>query len=190
MSCNSLMQRAPESGYDSGSRSADQRSHSSGFYKTSSQEVDSRDTYPDAAIDIKIRLKQLENQLSSNRDLDQYSKALPWFHSDAEKVEFLNSGGFSERQNWLQSHNFGGRQARVMSDLQEVVHNQDIVIGMPDALVKKSWGDPQSIEISGRPAFRNERWKYTKNISTSDGFKAEQKFVYFEGGKVVGWEVE
>jgi hypothetical protein len=74
--------------------------------------------------------------------------------------------------------------------MKDLVDAQDIALGMPQALVRQSWGDPDSIDASGNPQFRNERWHYYKFVSSQDGYKPERKTVYFEGGKVVGWEIE
>ena len=179
------LERSPESGYPAGDTS-----HRAGFSKKQSADQNARDEVAPDTVDTKIRLKQWENQLSSQRDLDQYSKALPWFHNDEEKLDFFSAGGFEARQKWLNTQGFSSRAARLTADLQEVVRAQDIALGMPESLVKKSWGDPINIEVSGRPAFHNQRWHYKRNISTPDGFKTEHKIVYFEGGKVVGWESE
>lgn len=61
---------------------------------------------------------------------------------------------------------------------------------MPAEYVKKSWGEPVNIEVSGNPIYRNERWQYNKQVATPQGYKQEKRYVYFEGGRVVGWETE
>jgi hypothetical protein len=138
----------------------------------------------------KIGLKKMEGRLSSQREIDQYSKALPWFESDDEKSEFLKLSDYESKQMWLNQKNFPQRALKTQSDMEELVQAKDIAVGMPAPLVKRSWGEPDSIEVSGNPQFKNERWKYNQFLSTSDGYKAERKIVYFEGGKVVGWEIE
>ena len=35
-------------------------------------------------------------------------------------------------------------------------------------------GDPDKIEVSGNPQFKNERWKYNNYISTKEGYKLEK----------------
>jgi hypothetical protein len=177
----STFYRSPESGYNSSSHKAD-----SNWKKTSedtSNVIESR-------TDRKVELKQLENGLSGKRELEQYSKALPWFNGDDEKIEFLRLRTYEQKQEWLISKDLPSRSKAVTSRMQGVVDAQDIAVGMPEALVKKSWGEPQEIDVSGIPEFRNLRWKYKKFISTPDGYKSERKTVYFEGGRVVGWEVE
>lgn len=177
------------------------RSASSGYSGRGSSSSNSQKKYsishgadsfraPDAPMSQKTRLKQLENSLSSKKETEQYSKALANFKDDAERIDFLSLPGFEARQKWLRENDFNSRSSRVIGEMQELVMAQDIAIGMPQALVKQSWGDPDAVEVSGNPQFKNERWRYNKFISTPDGFKPEKKLVYFEGGKVVGWEVE
>lgn len=136
------------------------------------------------------KLKSLENKLTSSKEVEQYSKALPYMTSDFEKMEFLSLEGFEERQLWLSQKNFPTRPTESAKSLQELVDARDIALGMPQTLVKRSWGDPDAVEVSGNPRFKNERWTYETNVSTPDGYRLEKKSVYFEGGKVVGWEVE
>lgn len=136
------------------------------------------------------QLKSLENRLRSSKEVEQYSKALPFMKTDEEKMEFLALDGFEERQLWLSNQNFPSRPNQTQDEMKELVENRDIALGMPQNLVRRSWGNPDSIEVSGDPKFKNERWTYDVSVSTPDGFRSEKKIVYFEGGKVVGWEVE
>ena len=183
LSCSSF-ERSPESGYAKASTHSTQ----SGWKKKSSENSILKD---DAVItDQKLRLKQLENSLSGKRELEQYSKSLPWFNNTQEKIEFLEIGNYEKRQEWLKDQDFPSRAKRIAMQMQEVVDAQDIVVGMPEALVKKSWGEPVDVEVSGSPLFHNQKWRYQKFVSSPDGYKSERKSVYFEGGKVVGWEVE
>lgn len=177
-----------------------QRSHDSGYAENSragargkvirSSSIDSNVKKDSADLSIRDRLKNLENSLTGKKEIEQYSKALPWFENEEERAEFLSLLGFEQRQQWMQNKNFPARANKSLSSMQSAVEDNDIVIGMPQPLVIKSWGEPESVEVSGNPKFKNERWKYSRYISTQDGYKAEKKIVYFEGGKVVGWEVE
>ena len=141
-------------------------------------------------ISQQARLQSLENSLGTKKEIEQYSKMLPYFSSEEERLEFLSQGNFEDKQKWLNERNFPGRPQQVTNEMHELVEAQDITLGMPQFLVKKSWGEPDVVEVSGNPAFRNERWRYNRYVSTSDGYKPEKKVVYFEGGRVVGWEVE
>jgi hypothetical protein len=170
------------------------RSSESGFGETNRQPHVKRTSISrlqeDVSLPTKTRLKQLENSINTRKELDQYSKALPWFKNDLERIEFLNLPGFEARQKWLTENSFSNRSTTVQNQMAALVETQDIAVGMPQNLVKRAWGDPESVEVSGNPQFKNERWKYSKYIPTGDGFKPEKKSVYFEGGKVVAWEIE
>lgn len=178
------LERHPESGYA-------ERSHSPQRSSRSKKSSDfSASSKPQVPTSDRVKLQSLESSLTSKKELEQYSKVLPWFKSDQERLDFLRQGSFEDKQRWLNEKNFLSRPQQVSTEMKELVEAQDITIGMPQTLVKKSWGDPDQIEVSGNPQLRNERWRYNRYISTSDGYKAEKKIVYFEGGRVVGWEVE
>lgn len=136
------------------------------------------------------RVHALESRLDSLREKEQYSKILPWLKNDDEKIEFLSLRGLEARQAWVNEKAVWKRAQAPDPDLKEASDSGDIAVGMAMDYVKKAWGEPQSVEVSGNPLYKNERWKYTKFVSTQDGFKQEKRFVYFEGGKVVGWETE
>lgn len=141
-------------------------------------------------IKSRQRVREMERTLSSKKEREQYSKVLPWFKSDEEKIEFLNVPSIEGRQQWINSRNIWNRSQAPASEMKGLVDSQDIAIGMPQDYVKKSWGDPLNVEHSGNPIYKNERWKYERFISTAEGYRKEVRFVYFEGGRVVGWETE
>ncbi len=143
---------------------------------------------PDAVSENRIR--NLERKLDSKKEREQYAKVLPWLRTEAEKIEFLSISGIENRQDWLNQKKIWQRAQLPSQEYKELIESQDIAIGMPMDFVKKSWGEPQSVESSGSPTFKNERWKYTRHVSTHEGFKQERRYVYFEGGRVVGWETE
>lgn len=146
-------------------------------------------TSPLRRPELMVRLKTLENKLASSKELEQYSKVLPYM-SVEERIRFLETDGFEDRQDYLKAQNFPSRPSVAQESMKDLVEAQDIAIDMPQTLVRRSWGEPDSVEVSGNPQFRNERWRYNKYVSTPEGFKMEKKVVYFEAGKVVGWEVE
>lgn len=138
----------------------------------------------------RVRLKQLENAVRTSKEVEQYSKVLPYMKNEEERIEFLELPDYEARQAWLQTRKFSDRSKVVANEMQPIVEAADIAVGMPQTLVKKSWGEPENVEVSGNPQFRNEKWRYSKYISTAYGYKLEKKYVYFEAGKVVGWETE
>lgn len=183
VSCINL-NRSSDSGY------ADSNPRPTSFKKTSRVTEQTIGDRGSDNISQKTRLKQLENSLSTRKETEQYSKALPMFRNDQERVEFLSLPGFEARQRWMTEKSFNSRTGSLKADMQDLIEAHDIALGMPQNLVRQSWGDPDSIEVSGNPQFKNERWRYNKYVSTQDGYKSEKKAVFFEGGKVVGWEVE
>lgn len=140
--------------------------------------------------ELQKQLYDLEKKLQSKREKEQYSKILPWLKNDQEKIEFLTQPSLEKRNEWIKENQIHRRPLSPNASMKEVIENQDIALGMPMEYVLKSWGEPSSREVSGNPSFRNEKWKYIRNISSSDGFRQEKRYVYFEQGKVVGWETE
>ena len=135
------------------------------------------------------KLRQLERALDSQKERMQYSKVLPWLKSDQEKIEVLSIPSVEGRQVWINKNKIWSR-AKDLKNFDDVVEAQDIALGMPSDYVKKSWGEPENIESSGNPIYKNERWQYNRQVSTPLGYKQEKRLVYFEGGRVVGWETE
>lgn len=163
-----------------------QRSEQSGYSAKNYPTEESEQT----ELSSPLAIKNLEKRIKTQKEKEQYSKVLPWLKNDEEKMDFLSLPNYETRQAWIREQKLWTRANDAKNQMKEFVDEQDIILGMPQELVKKSWGEPQSVEVSGNPIFKNERWKYIRNISTSDGFKQEKRYVYFEGGKVVGWETE
>jgi hypothetical protein len=132
---------------------------------------------------------ELERTLDSQKERLQYSKVLPWLINDAEKIQILSIPSIEGRQVWINKNKIWSR-AKDLKNFDDVLESQDIAIGMPADYVKKSWGEPTDIETSGNPIYKNERWQYLRQVSTPQGYKQEKRLVYFEGGRVVGWETE
>lgn len=138
----------------------------------------------------KNKIRDLEKGLVTRQDKNLYSKLLPWFQDEEEKLSFLRNSDYEDKQKWVIKTKILNRPTEMGTRYKKLTDNQDIAIGMPNELVKKSWGDPMNVEASGNPLFKNEKWRYLRTISTSEGFKQEKRVVYFEGGRVVGWETE
>ena len=58
---------------------------------------------------------------------------------------------------------------------------------MPSQDVYRIWGQPGDVEAAGKNggAYGNERWTYYEGLS---GGLGSARVLYFERGKVVGWE--
>lgn len=135
------------------------------------------------------RLRQLERNLDSQKERANYSKVLPLFQNDQEKIEYLSLPSIEGRQAWVNRNKLWNRE-KSNPDFQSVVDAQDLTLGMSQDLVRRSWGEPTAVEHSGNPIYKNERWKYIRETPTINGYKRERRYVYFEGGRVVGWETE
>lgn len=176
-------------GYAHDSRSAgpDTKKYAYELGYDPSQELTEEQMYE---INKRRTLRELEKHLSTQKEKEQYSKALPWLMDDNEKVQLLSIPSVEGRQSWLLKNQVWSRAQKPNPQFTTLIESQDIAVGMPQDLVRKAWGEPQAVEVSGNPLYKNERWKYTKYNSTSEGFRQEKRWVYFEGGKVVGWETE
>ncbi|MFZ3228684.1 MAG: hypothetical protein WA160_00640 [Pseudobdellovibrio sp.] len=140
-------------------------------------------------VERRRKVRILERSLDSQKERLNYSKVLPWLENDEEKINYLSIPSIEGRLAWVNKNKIWLRNKNV-KDYQAAVESQDIALGMPADFVKKSWGEPDSIENSGNPIYKNERWKYIKQVSTSNGYHQEKRYVYIEGGRVVGWETE
>lgn len=141
-------------------------------------------------VEERKQLRELEKSLDSRQAKEQYSKVLPWLQSDTEKIELLSIPSLEGRQNWINRKGIWSRARVPETRMKDLIDSQDISVGMPMEYVRRAWGDPISIESSGNPIYKNQRWKYLRNVPGSDGFHQQKRFVYFEGGRVVGWDTE
>lgn len=191
--CSSF-QRSPRSGYaDSPSQRAAGESLSASDTHKIAAEMGYDGTLSGEQLESvgkRRRLRQLENALESNREREQYSKVLPWLNGDDEKIELLSIPSLEGRQAWINSKQIWSRSKQPGSDTRQLIEAGDISVGMAMEHVKKAWGEPQSVDVSGNPIYKNERWRYVRYVSSPDGYRQEKRFVYFEGGRVVGWETE
>ncbi len=64
----------------------------------------------------------------------------------------------------------------------------ELTLGMRQDDVTSVWGSPQTVETAGDPRAENQRWLYFSGLSEQWSM-GSRKVVYFEGGRVVGWEV-
>ena len=135
------------------------------------------------------RVRELERSLDSEKERRHYSKILPLLESDQEKIDYLSIDSIEGRQAWANRNKIWARM-KSPKDYQELADQQDISVGMTTELVRRSWGDPDSIDYSGNEIYRNERWRYIRDVATANGYKRERRHVFFEGGRVVGWETD
>ena len=57
--------------------------------------------------------------------------------------------------------------------------SDDVTLGMRKDDVMRNWGRPDRMDVAGDPRLENERWAYRREGYTS--------YIYFESGRVEGW---
>lgn len=210
---NFSLQRSHESGYASdGSHLDRSRYYTSGEYNqerpftdkeqlevermgytnenAGDDSIENQSNLNETKASIALEIRRREEGLSNRKEQLQYSKALPYFSNNDERLEFLNLSSFQAKQIWLNKKGFSDREKNPDSTLSDIANQSDVAVGMTCDLVKTAWGEPDQVETAGNPIFKNERWKYQRQITSVDGFKPQRKVIYFESGKVVGWETD
>ena len=121
-------------------------------------------------------LKQLEGK-QSDAALVLYEKYKPKLSTTSEKIYFLKLSPH-ERRDYLSSRGFL-KEERPHEEMF-ALRQSKVITGMTKSDVMSSWGRPARVEVAGNPSYENERWLYTVNGAT--------KYIYFESGRVEGWE--
>jgi len=141
-----------------------------------------------ARLEDRIRLKRLESQIEAKRDQKQYYSVRGAIPSDRERIQFLSLPSYESKQRWLQNHGYGKEETSYSDGVAKTIEAHDISLGMSQKAVRESWGDPDMVENAGNPMYGYERWNYYRFTASSDGYNKENRIVYFESGRVVGWE--
>lgn len=129
---------------------------------------------------LRQELRQLEGKLSDN-SLEFYEKYKHRLNTTSERIYFLKLS-HSEKRDYLASRGILVEQktARNPREHKHSSRQNQSITGMTKSDVMSYWGQPNRIEVAGNPSFENERWLYTVNGAT--------KYIYFESGRVQGWE--
>ncbi len=133
-------------------------------------------------------LAKVENALEGRREREQYFKNKPYMHSDQDRLAFLALDKFEERAQWLAAHGISGSTTPHAPEIQALVDINDITVGMTKQAVRDSWGEPELVEVAGNPLYGNERWAYSEQLPSTEGFQTEKRTIYFSNGRVAGWE--
>lgn len=67
--------------------------------------------------------------------------------------------------------------------------DHELSVGMRMRDVLSRWGHPREVETAGDPRFGNQKWTYWEGISNRYQL-LPTRVVYFEAGKVAGWETK
>ncbi|MCB0364848.1 MAG: hypothetical protein H6624_17480 [Bdellovibrionaceae bacterium] len=141
------------------------------------------------SLNLRLQLKRMEDEIPTKREKQQYYRYKAFLPGDLARITFLRIPSVEGRERWIQKLGISDDDSNGYSeDMAQIIENNDIVVGMSQKAVTESWGDPDMVEVAGSPVYRNERWKYSKYVSSEDGYRKEMRIIYFEGGRVVGWE--
>jgi hypothetical protein len=192
--CTSV-QRSPMSGYAYGNHESNfSRERKAVERESILAEMGARDSRASSSVDsnhLKLRsmLRRAEASLEGRRERDQYFRNKPYMRDDRERLEFLSLPSFAVRQSWLNARGIQPGPGMQHGDaIQALIDINDITIGMTKQAVRDSWGEPELTEVAGNPIYGNERWYYREETSSTDGFQTQERWVYFESGRVSGWE--
>jgi hypothetical protein len=142
-----------------------------------------------SSIEQRLRLKRMEAAIPTKLQKQQYYRYQAFLKNDLDRILFLQIPTIEARERWVQGLGISEIDNGGYSDeMAKLIESNDIVIGMSQKAVTESWGDPEIVEVAGNPVYRNECWKYSKYVSSEDGYRREMRLIYFEGGRVVGWE--
>lgn len=150
-----------------------------------SKELSEEDT---ARIQARVELSRLERKLNNAVEKKQYYSLKPYFKNDFDRINFLKLPNREAKTRWAAAKGISTEESHFTTDVNYLIENNDIARGMSKTAVKQSWGEPDFVEVAGNPLYGNERWKFNKLVSTDDGYKPETRIIYFESGRVVGWE--
>ena len=139
---------------------------------------------------LRLKLNQLEKELITKKEREQYYKLKPYFKNDSQRIKFLSIPTLEQRAQYAGVYGISAENTDYGPRSIAAIENKDIIVGMTREAVVESWGEPDAKEIAGNSIYGNERWVYQKYISGSNGYTKENRTIYFESGQVAGWSRE
>lgn len=130
---------------------------------------------------LRAELRSLESA-ESDESASLYSEYKDKMRSTSERIYFLKLPPY-ERKEYLMTRGFIKEPEKQMFAPHErifAIRKNDVLMGMTKLDVMESLGKPLRVEVAGNPRNENERWLYR--------LQGQQKYIYFESGKVGGWE--
>ncbi len=144
----------------------------------------------DVSLSDSNNLRRLESNLSSEQEIKQYYHYKPLLKTDQRRVQFLQQPNLKARNQWVKSYLFPLEKKDYNKNELEMIAKRDITIGMSRNAVEESWGSPLEKKVAGTTIRGNEMWIYKKLSPTSNGYRTQYRYVYFESGHVAGWETK
>ncbi|MBT3984598.1 MAG: hypothetical protein HOE90_24795 [Bacteriovoracaceae bacterium] len=131
---------------------------------------------------LEEELRKLEDDLP-DEEYQHYLRYKGELSGVSEKIYFLKVRSIASREEYAQTRGLGHYQNNFRNTASEAafaVRTRDLLLGMAKDQVLSSWGRPSRVDVAGNPRLQNERWSYYR--------KGKFKFVYFESGRVQGWD--
>lgn len=200
--CSLIQERSPSSGYyrngdevsayqsvddfyrDRARKKWGQAKEELGIMKHT-QELSEREAQ---AVRARLKLQQMEDQLDYSMEKKQYYGYKPYFKTDSERIHFLSLPNREVRERFAKARGIAAVNNQIGAESLRAIENTDVHKGMLREAVVQSWGEPDLKEVAGSDVYGNERWHYKKLVSSEEGYKQETRILYFESGRVVGWE--
>lgn len=201
----SIAQRSPASGYASYQDQGSPLQTVDEFYKERSKAKwnqaqedlgynanETRELSEQEAQDVRARiiLKRLEDKLEYSVEKKQYYGYKPYFKNDFDRINFLRLPNRDARERYAQTIGLSTAETTFDRNTLNLIEAGDLAKGMSKKAVSQSWGEPELREIAGDEVYGNESWHYKKLVSTEEGYKQERRIIYFEAGRVAGWETQ
>lgn len=142
------------------------------------------------ALEARLALHRLELQLQTDREKRQYYRYKGLMLNDQERIYFLRLPTVEARERWATGRGYNAEEDGYSDQIAEMIEKNDVTVGMSQKAVIESWGDPDIVEVAGNPIYGNERWRYSRYISSNEGYQKVDRYLYFEAGRLVGWETE
>ncbi len=132
-------------------------------------------------ITLPEELLTLEENLT-DQEFKHYEKHKNKLKGVSEKIYFLKLNGIRQRDQYLWEKGFRNDFAQASPKELNAIYQREITLGMSKKAVRDSWGQPVKIEIAGNPRYENERWSFYEY--------GKLKYVFFENGRVEGWDID
>ncbi len=90
----------------------------------------------------------------------------------------------------ISKSDFAGSEMGEEMDAQihQALRLGELTLGMEKDDVLSVWGQPRAVESAGDPQVGNQRWIYLNGLSENWSI-GPKRIVYFEAGRVSGWEI-
>jgi hypothetical protein len=187
----------------SGDRGRDYRSSKQQDLRTPSSLKDSSEyRYKSSLIrernflENQMQEDEYQNYIGLRESLGNTSQQIFFLRlSEGERRSYLRTRGIEQKSStnlaaYTGRYNQNSQKKRVRKNLlnqnlsafdgaRSPAGGRDVSMGMNKDDVVRNWGRPERMDIAGDPRQQNERWAYRKNGNT--------KYIYFEKGRVEGW---